>query len=157
MLNNLYVIIYWQSMAQQQLLRQESSVYQTLRIYKKQLTQNIERNTHVPNISTISQQSNQELSISQIIRTYGKQFRQIRKQYTDGLSGRCVMGVIMSYYGWDGKCITNAERRLYAALVALRQAGISKELLIELNDSGATFDEIADYLDRNCGSANNNK
>jgi hypothetical protein len=157
MLNNLYVIIYWQSMAQQQLLRQESSVYQTLRIYKKQLTQNIERNTHVPNISTISQQSNQELSISQIIRTYGKQFRQIRKQYTDGLSGRCVMGVIMSYYSWDGKCITNAERRLYAALVALRQAGISKELLIELNDSGGTFDEIADYLDRNCGSANNNR
>ena len=151
------MIIYWQSMAQQQLLRQESSVSQTLRTYKKQLTQNIERNTHVPNISTISQQSNQELSISQIIRTYGKQFRQIRKQYTDGLGGRCVMGLIMSYYGWDGKCITNAERRLYAALVALRQAGISKELLIELNDSGATFDEIADYLDRNCGSAYNNR
>ena len=43
---------------------------------------------------------------------------------------------------------SNAERRLYAALVALRQAGISKELLIELNDSGATFDDIADYLDR---------
>jgi len=146
--------MYWQSMAQQQLLRQESSVSQTLRTYKKQLTQNIERYTHVPNISTVSQQSNQESSISQIIRTYGKQFIQIRKQYTDGFSGRCVMGVIMSYYGWDGKCITNAERRLYAALVALRQAGISKELLIELNDSGATFDEIADYLDRNCGSAN---
>ena len=144
-------------MAQQQLLRQESSVSQTLRTYKKQLTQNIERNTHVPNISTISQQSNQELSISQIIRTYGKQFTQIRKQYTDGLSGRCVMGVIMSYYGWDGKCITNAERRLYAALVALRQAGISKELLIELNDSGASFDEIAEYLDNNCGSANSYK
>jgi hypothetical protein len=144
-------------MAQQQLLRQESSVSQTLRTYKKQLTQNIERYTRVPNISTASQQSNQESSISQIIRTYGKQFTQIRKQYTDGLSGRCVMGVIMSYYGWDGKCITNAERRLYAALVALRQAGISKELLIELNDSGATFDEIADYLDRNCGSANNNR
>src|SRR6187402_301821 len=93
------------------------------------------------------QLSKQESSISQIIRTYGKQLTQIRKQYTDGLAGRCVMGVIMSYYGWDGKCITNAERRLYAALVALRQAGISKELLIELNDSGATFDEIADYLD----------
>ena len=144
-------------MTQQQLLRQESSVSQTLRTYKKQLTQNFERNAHVPNIITISQQSKQELSISQIIRTYGKQFKQIRKQYTDGLEGRCVMGVIMSYYGWDGKCITNAERRLYAALVALRQAGISKELLIELNDSGATFDEIADYLDRNCGSAYNNR
>jgi hypothetical protein len=151
------VIIYWQSMAQQQLLRQESSDSQTLSTYKKQLIKNIERYTHVPNISTISQHSNQELSISQIIRTYGKQFTQIKKQYTDGLSGRCVMGVIMSYYGWDGKCITNAERRLYAALVALRQAGISKELLIELNDSGATFDEIAEYLDRNCGSANSIK
>jgi hypothetical protein len=55
-----------------------------------------------------------------------------REQDTNGVSGRCAMGVIMSYYGWDGKCCTNAERRLYAALVALRQADISKELLIEL-------------------------
>ena len=144
-------------MAQQQLLKQEPSVSQILRTYKKQLTQNIERHTDGSNISTMSQQLNQESSISQILRTYGKQFRQIRKQYADGLGGRCVMGVIMSYYGWDGKCITTAERRLYAALVALRQAGISKELLIEMNDSGATFEEIADYLDRNQGLANRNR
>ena len=144
-------------MAQQQLLKQESLVSQILRTYKRQLTQNIERHTHVSDIITISQQSNQESSISQILRTYGKQFKQIRKQYTDGQDGRCVMGVIMSYYGWDGKCISNAERRLYAALVALRQAGISKELLIEMNDSGATFDEIADYLDRNHGLTNSNR
>ncbi len=144
-------------MAHQQLLKQESSVSQILSSHKKQLTQNIEQCTHLPHTGTINKQSNQESSISQIIRTYGKQFKQIRKQYTDGLGGRCVMGVIMSYYGWDGKCITNAERRLYAALVALRQAGISKELLIELNDSGATFDEIADYLDRNFGSANSDR
>jgi hypothetical protein len=141
-------------MTQQQLLQQESPVSQILRTYKKQLTQNIELNTLVPNLHTISEKSNQEASISDIIRTYGKQFKQIRKQYTDGRSGRCVMGVIMSYYGWDGKCITNAERRLYAALVALRRAGVSKELLIELNDSGATFDDIADYLDRIRGSEN---
>ena len=136
-------------MAQQQLLKQESSVSEVLRSYKKQLTQNIEQATDECRMNTLNQQSNQQLSISQIIRTCGKQFRQIRKQYTDGAAGRCVMGVIMSYYGWDGKCISNAERRLYAALTALRQAGIGKELLIELNDSGATFDEIADYLDRN--------
>ena len=136
-------------MAQQQLLKQESSVSEVLRSYKKQLSQNIEQATDEYHMNTLNQQSNQQLSISQIIRTCGKQFRQIRKQYTDGAGGRCVMGVIMSYYGWDGKCISNAERRLYAALTALRQAGISKELLIELNDSGATFDEIADYLDRN--------
>ena len=136
-------------MVQQLLLKQETSVCEVLGSHKKQLTQNIEQQTDERHLNTLNQQSNQQLSISQIIRTCGKQFRQIRKQYTDGAGGRCVMGVIMSYYGWDGKCITNAERRLYAALVALRQAGISKELLIELNDSGATFDEIADYLERN--------
>lgn len=136
-------------MAQQQLLKQESSVSEVLSSHKKQLTQNIEQDTDESHMNTVNEQSNQQLSIPQIIRTCGKQFRQIRKQYTDGAGGRCVMGVIMSYYGWDGKCITNAERRLYAALTALRQAGISKELLIELNDSGATFDEIADYLDGN--------
>jgi hypothetical protein len=134
-------------MAQQQLLKQESSVSEVLSNHKKQLTQNIEQQSDERHMNTPNQQANQESSISQIIRTHGKHFKQIRKQYTDGIGGRCVMGVIMSYYGWDGKCITNAERRLYAALVALRQAGISKELLIELNDSGATFDEIADYLD----------
>jgi hypothetical protein len=144
-------------MAQQQLLKQESSVSQILCSYKRNLTRNLEQDNHRPRISTIGQQSKQESSISQILRTYGKQFTQIRKQYTDGLGGRCVMGVIMSYYGWDGKCITNAERRLYAALVALRQAGISKELLIDLNDSGATFDEIADYLDKNHGLISSNR
>ena len=141
---------------QQQLLNQESPVSEVLNRYKKELTKNIELQIHVTNVSII-EESKQETSISQIIRTYGKHFNQIRKRYTDGLGGRCVMGLIMSYYGWDGKCITNAERKLYAALVALRQAGISKELLIELNDSGATFDDIADYLDKNYGLASSNK
>ena len=142
---------------QQQILKQESSASQILRDYKRQLTEDTVLHNHAYYFSNISRQSNQISTISQILRTYAKQFKQIRKQYTDGQGGRCVMGVIMSYYGWDGKCISNAERRLYSALVALRQAGISKELLIELNDSGATFDEIADYLDRNHGSANSNR
>jgi hypothetical protein len=133
----------------QQLLRQELSVPEILR-RGKQHTQIREQYAHVPEIKPIGQKLlTQEITISQILRSYGKQFTQIREQYTDGLNGRCAMGVIMSYYGWDGKCFTNSERRLYAALVALRQAGIGKELLIELNDSGASFDEIADYLDRN--------
>ena len=117
-------------MVQQQLLKQESSASEVLGSHKKQLTKNIEQHVDKHHINTINRQSYVESSISQIIRTYGKQFTQIRRQYTDGHGGRCVMGVIMSYYGWDGKCITNSERRLYAALVALRQAGISKELLI---------------------------
>jgi hypothetical protein len=141
---------------QQQLLNQESPVSQVLNRYKKELTKNIERQIPLPNISISTEESKQEASISQIIRTYGKHFTQIRKRYTDGVGGRCVLGLIMSYYGWYGKCITNAERRLYAALVALRRGGISKELLIELNDSGATFNDIADYLDKNCGLTKNN-
>jgi uncharacterized protein (DUF433 family) len=140
-------------MAQQQLLAQELSVSQILSDYGNKLIQIRERQNNRPNINMLREQQQQllaqELSISQILRAYGKQFTQIREQYTDGINGRCAMGVIMSYYGWDGKCCTNAERRLYAALVALRRAGISKESLIELNDSGMTFDEIADYLDQN--------
>jgi uncharacterized protein (UPF0371 family) len=142
---------------QQQLLNQESSVSKVLNRYKNELTKNIERQVPVPSFSIINEESKQEASISQIIRMYGKHFTQIRKRYTDGLGGRCVMGLIMSYYGWDGKCITNAERRLYAALVALRRAGISKELLIELNDSGASFENIADYLDKNYGLESRNR
>ena len=137
------MIIYWQYMAKQQLLNQESSVSEVLNRYKKELTKNIDRQIPIPAFSITSEESKQEASISQIIRTYGKYYKQIRKRYTDGVGGRCVMGGYMSYYGWDGKCITNAERRLYAALIALRRAGISKELLIELNDSGETFDDIA--------------
>ena len=83
-------------MAQQQLLKQEPSVSQILRTYKKQLTQNIERHTDGSNISTMSQQLNQESSISQILRTYGKQFRQIRKQYADGL-GEDVLWVSLCH------------------------------------------------------------
>jgi hypothetical protein len=88
------------------------------------------------------------MSVSQILRLYGKQFKQIRDQYTDGLNGRCAMGVIMSYYGWDGKDWTGASSKLFAALFALRHAGISTDLLIDLNDSGMPFDNMADYVDQ---------
>jgi hypothetical protein len=145
-------------MAQQQVLAQDLSVSQIMSRYRNKLIQIREQHNDRLNIKTLTDQQQvqaQELSISQILRAYGKQFTQIREQYTDGINGRCAMGVIMSYYGWDGKCCTNAERRLYAALVALRRAGISKESLIELNDSGMTFDEMADYLDRNKEMINN--
>jgi hypothetical protein len=98
----------------------------------------------------------QEMTISQILRTYGKQFTQIREQYSDGFDGRCVIGVIMSYYGWNGKHKSDAARKLQCALRALKSTGIHKDIVIQLNDSGATFGEIADYLDRNHKLANRN-
>ena len=89
----------------------------------------------------------QELTVSQILRTYGKQFTQITERYSDGSNGRCDMGVIMSYFGWSGRDDSQASGKLLVTLIALRYAGIDRNLLIELNDSGRSFDEIADYLD----------
>jgi len=57
----------------------------------------------------------------------------------------------MSYYGWNGKDVSQASRKLLGtliALIALRYTEIDRNLPIEMNDSGYTFDEIADYLDR---------
>jgi hypothetical protein len=90
-----------------------------------------------------------ELSISQILRTYGQQFTQIKKKYSDGHNGRCAIGVIMSYYGWNGKESALQSSELLAALFALRHAGISPDLVIDLNDSGMTFDQMAGFLERN--------
>jgi hypothetical protein len=89
-----------------------------------------------------------DLTIPQILRTYGKQFMQISERYSDGRNGRCALGVIMSYYGWNGKDDFNASSKLLGTLITLRSAGIDRNMIIEMNDSGFTFDEIADYLDR---------
>ena len=90
----------------------------------------------------------QELTVSQILRTYGKQFKQITERYSDGRDGRCVMGVIMSHFGWNGQDDYQAGSKLLGTLIALRFAGIDRNLLIEMNDTGYSFDEIADYLDK---------
>ena len=89
-----------------------------------------------------------KLTVSQILRTYGKQFKQIIERYSDGHNGRCAMGVIMSYHGWNGKDDSQAANKLLGTLIALRYAGIDRNLLIDMNDSGMSFDEIADYLDK---------
>ena len=91
----------------------------------------------------------QDMTVSQILRTYGKQFRQIQNLYSDGVNGRCALGVIMSYYGWDGRDDSDAAAELLlAASIQMKYAVVDEGLLIDLNDSGYTFDEIADYLDR---------
>jgi hypothetical protein len=64
----------------------------------------------------------QELTISEILRTYGKQFRQITERYSDGHNGRCALGVIMSYYGWNGQDDSEAATKLLGTLIALRYA-----------------------------------
>ena len=48
----------------------------------------------------------------------------------------------------NGKDYPDAANRLLASSIQLKHADIDKGLLVDLNDSGYTFDEIADYLDR---------
>ena len=90
----------------------------------------------------------QEQTVSQILRTYGKQFRQITERYSDEHNGRCALGVIMRYYGWNAQDDSEAATKLLGTLIALRYTGIDKNQIIEMNDSGFTFNEIADYIDR---------
>jgi hypothetical protein len=90
----------------------------------------------------------QELTVSQILRVYGKQFTQITERYSDGNNGRCAIGVLMSYFGWDGRIDFDTANDLIAISDVLKHANIDYDLLIDLNDSGYTFEEIADYLDR---------
>ena len=95
------------------------------------------------------QELQQQLTVSQILRTYGKQFKQITERYSNGRDGRCAMGVIMSYFGWDGARDSDITTSLQAALPTLSNGGLRDDFfIIELNDSGMTFDEIADYLDK---------
>ena len=88
----------------------------------------------------------QELTIPQILRIYGKQFRQVKKLYSDEPDGRYAIGV--SWNWWDGKHNSDMTKSLQATYHALKKANISDDIIIELNDSGVTFDEIADFLDR---------
>ena len=89
-----------------------------------------------------------ELTVPEILYEYGKKFTQVRESYSDGRNGRCAIGVIMSYFGWNGKDDFDTARVLFAAIGKLKCAGIDEGLLIDFNDSGSTFNEIADYLDR---------
>jgi hypothetical protein len=47
-------------------------------------------------------------------------------EYSDGLDGRCAIGVVMSYYGWNGRNGPDASDILLVTLLAFRTAGISQ-------------------------------
>jgi hypothetical protein len=101
-------------------------------------------------MSQMLQMQQQEFSIPQILRTYGKQFKQIKRRFSDERNGRCAMGVILSYYGWDGRLnsLCDASPSSQAARQAMRSAGVSRSCIMDQNDLGYTFDEIADHLEQ---------
>jgi hypothetical protein len=87
----------------------------------------------------------QEMSLPEIFCVYSKQFKQIKRRFLDERNGRCAMGLILLYYGWDGHSDTSKPMKI--TLNLLREVGTSRGTIIKLNDSGKTFNEIADYLD----------
>ena len=55
----------------------------------------------------------------------------------------------MSDFDWNGKDDIRVSRKLLSAFIVLSNAGVSKDLVVQLNDFGMSFDEIADYIDEN--------
>src|SRR5215510_2876743 len=61
-----------------------------------------------------------------------EQFTQTQMQYSDGKNGRCDIGVIMSYFGWNGTDDFDTAKVLFVEMGKLKSAGIGEDLLINL-------------------------
>jgi hypothetical protein len=62
---------------------------------------------------------------------------QITEQYSDVYDGRCAMGTIYSYFGWDGGPDSDMTMSITAALPELEKTGLRDDFsIIELNDAG---------------------
>ena len=59
--------------------------------------------------ATTTKTRHEYLSDSAILR---KTFYTIRKRYSDGHNGRCAIGVIMSYHGWNGRDERGSAKKL---------------------------------------------
>ena len=67
---------------------------------------------------------------------------------SDGRNGRCAAGVLLSYYGWNGRDFFGIARSLICTFHLLKNAGVQIDFIAQLNDSGKKFDEIVDLLDK---------
>lgn len=60
----------------------------------------------------------------------------------------------VNFTSWSDSQTT---KQLLNTLIVLRGAGIDRNSLIEMNDSGWSFDEITDYIDKVAATACNQK
>src|SRR5687768_7555357 len=98
-------------------------------------------------MSQILVQEQKQVTAADILRTHGKKFKQIQNHYSDGKNGRCVIGVLYSYFGWDGKLSVGSLRDPNRKTEELLSDFIIWRDVINMNDHGRTFDQIADWLD----------
>jgi hypothetical protein len=76
---------------------------------------------------TLVLKQRQQLTVLQILRVYGKQFKQIQCRYSDGNIGRCAIGVIMSYFGWDGRVETTFNPLVISGSISLRNNWLNQQ------------------------------
>ena len=88
-------------------------------------------------------QIQKDLTIAQVLRICKTKYRQIRRNYTDNLDGRCAVGAVMNYMTGDDQFIFHYGIGSYIK----DHFAIDEHEIIRLNDSGKTFDEIADWLE----------
>ena len=80
--------------------------------------------------------------LSQIIREFT--FRQVRNLMTDKKGGYCVYAGLLKYFGsddFDGSCLP-----AYREILKLCDDKTLTDM-INMNNNGLTFDEIASYLE----------
>ena len=81
--------------------------------------------------------------LSQIIREFT--FPQIKDAMTDHKGRYCVYGGLMKYFGWDD---VNDSNNLIPYREIMKLCGETTLVnMINMNNNGSTFNEIADYLE----------
>jgi len=95
-------------------------------------------------LSTVLVQEQIQLKASQILRqTKVQQFR--GHLYHHGRY--CAMGAILNHFGWDGKNFIMPLDKYDTKFVELVPNQKDRNTIIMLNDTGATFSDIADWLE----------
>ena len=85
--------------------------------------------------------------LSQIIRSFT--FPQIQNLLADHKGGYCIMGGLYKYFGYDFAIAKEFSTDSIPAYREIKKlcGDISLHHLIDMNNSGSTFDEIADYVE----------
>jgi hypothetical protein len=92
------------------------------------------------------QQILQERKLSEIVRNIP--YRQIKNALGDLMDGRCVIGGIMCYCGWDGKDYwSNNALEIQTRVLDMVGGTEMWQVLVDKNNSGESFEMMADWLE----------
>jgi len=84
------------------------------------------------------------VKLSQILRQ--TKVKQIQCDLSDGKGGFCALGVLANFYGWDGK--GHAGEFYLRVIKELGKGGLETWHIFNKNDSGWSFEQIADFLEQ---------